>query len=156
MDIQSTRKILIWQIYGNFHNGVREYVSVWTSAKYGPNYWKTVDMMWAWSVGETNNDKDNFTHQTLPRMTIKAFKVGYKWLHYGNLRIPLPVNSRYCPSVHCNDVIMGAMTSQITSFTIVYSTIYSGADQRKYQSSASLAFVRGFTGDKWIPLTNGQ
>ena len=37
---------------------------------------------------------------------------------------------------------MGAMTSQITSLTIVYSTVYSGADQRKHQSSASLAFVR--------------
>ena len=31
--------------------------------------------------------------------------------------------------------------SQITSLTIVYSTVYSGADQRKHQSSASLAFV---------------
>ena len=38
---------------------------------------------------------------------------------------------------------MGAMASQITSLTIVYSTIYSGVDQRKRQSSASLAFVRG-------------
>ena len=37
----------------------------------------------------------------------------------------------------------GAMASQITSLTIVYSTIYSGADQRKHQGSASLAFVRG-------------
>ena len=36
------------------------------------------------------------------------------------------------------------MSSQITSLTIVYSTVYSGANQRKYQSSASLAFVRGF------------
>ena len=44
---------------------------------------------------------------------------------------------------HYNDVIMGAMTSQITSLTIVYSTVYLGADQRKHQSSASLAFVRG-------------
>ena len=33
--------------------------------------------------------------------------------------------------------------SQITSLTIVYSTLYSGADQRKHQSFASLAFVRG-------------
>ena len=40
-------------------------------------------------------------------------------------------------------VIMGAMASQTTSLTIVYSTVYSGADHRKYQSSASLAFVRG-------------
>ena len=38
---------------------------------------------------------------------------------------------------------MGAMTSQITSLTIVYWSVYSGADQRKHQSSASLAFVRG-------------
>ena len=44
---------------------------------------------------------------------------------------------------HNSDVIMGAMESQITSVTIVYSTVYSGADQRKHQSSASLAFVRG-------------
>ena len=38
---------------------------------------------------------------------------------------------------------MGEIASQITSLTIVYSTIYSGADQREHQSSASLAFVRG-------------
>ena len=38
---------------------------------------------------------------------------------------------------------MGAMVFQITNLTIVYSTVYSGADQRKHQSSASLAFVRG-------------
>ena len=44
---------------------------------------------------------------------------------------------------HYSDVIMGAMASQITFLTIVYSTVYSGADQRKNQSSASLAFVRG-------------
>ena len=38
---------------------------------------------------------------------------------------------------------MGAIASQITSLTIVFSTVYSDADQRKHQSSASLAFVRG-------------
>ena len=38
---------------------------------------------------------------------------------------------------------MCAMASQITNLTIVYSTFYSGTDQRKHQSSASLAFVRG-------------
>ena len=49
------------------------------------------------------------------------------------------------PSVnnHYGDVIMGAIASQITSLTIVYSTVYSDADQRKHQSSASLAFVWG-------------
>ena len=47
------------------------------------------------------------------------------------------------PWDHYNDIIMGAMPSKITSFTIVYSAVNSGADQRKHQSSASLAFVRG-------------
>ena len=35
------------------------------------------------------------------------------------------------------------MASQITSITTVYSVVYSGADQSKHQSSASLAFLRG-------------
>ena len=46
-------------------------------------------------------------------------------------------------TTHYGDVIMSTIASQITSLTIVYSTVYSGADQRKHQSSASLAFVWG-------------
>ena len=46
-------------------------------------------------------------------------------------------------TAHYDDVIMGAMASQITSLTTVYSTVYSGTDQSKYQSCASLAFVWG-------------
>ena len=45
--------------------------------------------------------------------------------------------------IHYSDVIMGVIASQITSLTIVYSTVYSDADQRKHQSSASLTFVWG-------------
>ena len=41
---------------------------------------------------------------------------------------------------HYNDAIMSMIASQITS---VYSTVDLGADQRKHQCSASLAFVRG-------------
>ena len=44
---------------------------------------------------------------------------------------------------HYNDVIMSVVASQITSVSIVYSTVCSSADQRKHQSSASLAFLRG-------------
>ena len=44
---------------------------------------------------------------------------------------------------HYSDVIMGVMASQITCLMIVYSTVYSGTDQRKHQISTSLAFVRG-------------
>ena len=39
---------------------------------------------------------------------------------------------------HYSDVKMGAMASQITRLTIVYSTVYSGVDQRKHQSSTKL------------------
>ena len=35
---------------------------------------------------------------------------------------------------HHNNVIMGAIVTQITSLTIVYSTIYSGADQRNIKA----------------------
>ena len=44
---------------------------------------------------------------------------------------------------HYDDVIMDTIASQITSLAIVYSIVYSSADQRKHQSSASLAFVWG-------------
>ena len=54
------------------------------------------------------------------------------------------VNSDMGCLLHYSDVIKRAMASQITSVTIVYSAVYSGADQRKHQRSASLAFVRGF------------
>ena len=43
---------------------------------------------------------------------------------------------------HYNDVIM-TIASQITSATVVHSTVYSDADQTKHQSSALLAFVWG-------------
>ena len=45
--------------------------------------------------------------------------------------------------VHHNDVMMNSRASQITGVSIVSSTVCSGADQRKHQSSASLAYVRG-------------
>ena len=53
------------------------------------------------------------------------------------------MDSQPIRSIHCSDVIVGAMASQITSLTIVYSTVYTGSDQRKHRRSASLAFVRG-------------
>ena len=45
---------------------------------------------------------------------------------------------------------MGAMASQITSLTIVYSAVYSGADQRKHQSSVSQAFVNSSVTGKFV------
>ena len=57
-------------------------------------------------------------------------------------------------NVHYCDVIMGPIASQITSPTIFYSTVHSGADQRKHQSSASRAFVRELTGEFPVQLAS--
>ena len=43
---------------------------------------------------------------------------------------------------HYSDVIMSTMAPQITSVSIVCSSVCSGANQRKHQSSASMAFVK--------------
>ena len=51
--------------------------------------------------------------------------------------------------VHYGDVIMGAIASQITSLTIVSSIFYSDADQRKDESSASLAFAGNSPWSSW-------
>ena len=72
----------------------------------------------------------------------------YSWIKIakicmrGAFMVFIPRND-FVWSVHCwinqinvkyyNEVIMGAMASQITSLTIVYSTAYSGADQRKHE-----------------------
>ena len=75
---------------------------------------------------------------------------------HGNLttwegtRIVAPVTSWHLSPY--SDVIMSAMAYYIASLTIIHSTVYSGADK----SPTSLAFVREFTGDRWIPLTKGQ
>ena len=71
------------------------------------------------------------------KATTWAYDCQYLWRHrassdHGGLE-----------ALHYSDATMGTMASQITSLSIVYSTVYSGADQRKHQSSVSLAFVRG-------------
>ena len=55
--------------------------------------------------------------------------------------------------LHYHDVIMDPVASQITSLTIVYSIVYSDADERKHQSSASLAFVWGMNSPHKGPVT---
>ena len=63
----------------------------------------------------------------------------HRWYGGDNMRV---MRFTHC-FLHYGDVIMGAIASQITSLTIVCSTVYSDADQRKHQSSASLVFIRG-------------
>ena len=65
---------------------------------------------------------------------------------------PLAGKARF----HYFDIIITTVASQITSLAVVYSVVYSDADERKHQSSASLAFVQGIHRDRWIPCTKGQ
>ena len=64
------------------------------------------------------------------------------WLHYNAHLMVYPYNN----------VTMGAIASQITSLTIVNSIVYSDAYQRKHH----WPLWAEFTGDRWIPHTNGQ
>ena len=68
-----------------------------------------------------------------------------------NLHVAMPLtinmwagaNVGHTEAIHYSDVIMSAMVSQIAAVSIVYSTVCSGANKSKYQTSASLTFVRG-------------
>ena len=85
-------------------------------------------------------------------MEIRMTKIQYRNHCYCNIG-----GSTVIGCSHYNAVIMGAMASEITSLAIVYSVVYLGTDQRKHQSSASLAPVRGI--QRWpvkIPRTKGQ
>ena len=89
------------------------------------------------------------------RVTICQWNVAHFYFQF--YPIFMSVSKFLQNQVHDNDVIMSTMASQITSLTIVYSTVYSGTDQRKHQSSASPAFVRGI--QRWpvnFPHTKGQ
>ena len=94
--------------------------------------------------GPKGNKQDRFQAQFLRNWPVRANSAHTAWAIFSN---PAPHTSSSQKSMgslfHYSDIIMNATASQITSLTIIYSTVYSGEDQRKYQSSASLAFVWG-------------
>ena len=110
---------------------------------------------------------ENGGHFSRPQCANRTFKCEWR---YGNIPAILEnyfqryadlcchnLSNAYAIYVtHYDDVTMNLMASHITSLTIVYSTVYSDADQRKHQSSASLVFVWGIHRDRWIPRTKGQ
>ena len=81
-------------------------------------------------------------------------KIG--WFPYKRPAMLKKVHMPWRWTGHYSDVIMTTIASLITSLAVVYSAVYSDADQRKHQSSASLAFVWGIHRDRWIPRTKGQ
>ena len=90
---------------------------------------------------------DKGAYRKISRGAMSVFSMQSLWNLAGVSVTGLPrriVNSSVRFFVgHYSDVITGPLASQITSLTIVFSAVYSGEDQRKHQSSASLAFVLG-------------
>ena len=88
-------------------------------------------------------------------------KIGQEW-RVERRKIPrLPGSLDHYSAPHYSDVIMSPMASQITGVLVVYSTVCSGTDQRKPQSTASLVCVRGIhrwlpRSHRWIPRTKAS
>ena len=83
-------------------------------------------------------------HFSIPTMCV-CLLIEAEWRIYASVNqssLVLSFDEKINKLKRYGDVTMGVIASQITSLTIVYSSVYSDADQRKHQSSASLAFVR--------------
>ena len=91
------------------------------------------------------------------KMAVMCRNISAAWVPYKEIsctRTDVTLCIHNC--IHYIDVVMTTVASQITSLTVVYWIVYSGAYQRKHQSSASLAFVWGFQRDLWVPRTKGK
>ena len=93
------------------------------------------------------NKTPNKSHYiVLILITTSSYSSNHKWSSD-----PTVMSPTFLGLPHDSDFIMNAMASQITGVFIVYSTVCSGAVQRKYQSSESLTFVRGI---HWWPVNS--
>ena len=97
--------------------------------------WRHCNGWWNWQ-GNSRSTKQIITNKTFTKRSFRGDSVLYRLLPDHRL-------NKQVPYFHYDDVRMGAIASQITSLMIVYSIVYSDVDQRKHQSSASLAFVWG-------------
>ena len=91
-------------------------------------------------------DDINYTHRELNgRIIWQHGRFDGNW-HMSQVYIQKKLTMVNIMTYHYSDVIINAMTSQISSVSVVYLTVCSGQDQRKHQSS----------GDRWILRTKGQ
>ena len=93
---------------------------------------------------ETARHSNTCIHYSIHSLHLQS---SYSWWSspassYVRIQVELTMTEEYYRN-HYSDVMMSPMASQIIGVSIVYSTVCSGADQRKHQSSAPLAFVRG-------------
>ena len=116
--------MICMNIYGNGHNDVGLDLASENSCVdlISKQRMYTITLLYRQSVSfsfiSLNHDTEPLNHDTYFR-------------HIDNF---LPIQKNLS-DIHCNGVIMGAIA--------VFSTVYLDTDQRKHQSSASLAFVRG-------------
>ena len=115
---------------------------IWIFFLFIPQHWDCEDS-WNLSSGKTCTHLSYIIHSVGPDdLVTNARKTRHRWpCHWPKL---LGIcGFHHLTGKHYKDVVMSTMASQITSLTTVYSTLYSGTDQRKYQSSSSLAFLMG-------------
>ena len=115
--------------------------------------WDPMTLLWLWACSSSHIDRTFIFHVSDQDLCALLGSNGYfhdqpctQKRYYmceteaaGTSELPRDAFS----SMHYVDVITSTVASQITSLAIVHSTVDSGADQRKHQISASLAFVRG-------------
>ena len=107
-------------------------VVLWPCGPFFHHYWSEVKISFRSHPNLTVGDCNMFAHGTT---AICDRRVVFSWFL-------LKAMSGFADFHYC-DVIISKIASQITNLTVVYSTVYSDADQIKHQSSTSLAFVLG-------------
>ena len=102
------------------------------------NYWDPLNLIWYATFCANNRE-----YFDCPPNLFWGMHNALTLIAYFVFKTKASIYMPWCTGNHYDDVTMSGMASQITSLTIVYSTVYPGADQRKHQSPASLAFVWG-------------
>ena len=83
------------------------------------------------------------TRQAVPLISYMYIQKHNQWKNICYVKLTDQLLYKTSYPKHYNGIIMSAMGSQIIHISNVCSTVCSDADQRKHQSSMSLAFVRG-------------
>ena len=118
-----------WGICKNKNTGNRQ-----TTSKHNKTKQQILSPLYATSL---------HPHSRLSRKNVAAISVD-SWIIYIHTCYVMHAVTWFWS--HYSDVMMSAMVSQTTTVSIVCPTVGSGSEQRKHQSSASLAFVWGIHG----------
>ena len=127
--------------------GLKDAASGWLASSPSGTYWKqyslTIRWFWEYACNYWLSYTYYYTVQCLSKFVHYVRTISSNGQTPERNHLHGMLDTAIKSFSHYNDVTMGSIASQITSLTVVYSAVYSGANQRKHQSSASLAFVRG-------------